>query len=682
MNRRENKILRDIILENKLNIKKFMDAYEVKERTIRNDIREINESLKQKKFGTIEVDLNGKVSISEEDKDLKRYVDFFSGFDYYSYCLSKEERTTVLAMLLLNADGYITVEDLTEKIGASRNTLLKDLQELKDWFSENDMELNSQVRLGYIVYASEEQIRKGMKKLLEVNGDDNGYKTGHNLSIFWNLLLKEADKLCVYDTVKNMIKEEEDALQIILSDYSFYEAAMELMIAINRVAQKKLIPETYSWEKMKLKKSSKYLFSNNLFDRIFEILEISVPEREIIYYTECMKRKSYLKDISHHDNGNAININLLIAETIYKIANYFNIDFYLDFSLYDLLVAHMKSAVYRIKNNETLVNPLKETLFKDYPYIFHAVRENLEPLENFIGDSFSEDEMSFIVLYFASVLEKEKAESEKNKKVKVALICETGRGTAQFMMAKLKRLEGMIDVVAVTSVHNMNEMGNSEIEMIITTIPVEMSTIPVVKVRSAMLSKEDLLDIQSQAIDILDGNINHIEEKKEENALDEINIHGALYELLDEDRVLIDYPAKDWEDAIRQSGKLLFKTGAVKAQYIEEMVNNVKKNGAYIVVCPETALPHADPDKGVIYEAASIVKLEKPIDFHSEFNNPVRFVIGMSIKSAESINKAIFDLMIIFGNEDARKLLNKMPDGKALLQAIKKFEKKEGIKGE
>ena len=115
-------------------------------------------------------------------------------------------------------------------------------------------------------------------------------------------------------------------------------------------------------------------------------------------------------------------------------------------------------------------------------------------------------------------------------------------------------------------------------------------------------------------------------------------------------------------------------TGAVESRYVDEMVMNIRKNGPYIVVCPETALPHADAEQGVIEEAASILRLKEPIDFHSGTNDPVRYVIGMSIQSAKSINGAIYDLMMIFGNENIRKKLNCVSNAKALLQTIKNLE--------
>lgn len=674
MNRRSNKILKDLILGIHADVSELEETYNIQERTIRADIKELNKDLETHHLPVIASDAEGKLWIESDAKiDIRAFEKMISEYDFYTYYLSKKERSTILAMILLNANGYVTVDQLKEKIGVSRNTLLQDFQELKAWFKENGMTLVSQVRRGYIIEAPEMEIRNGILKLLEVNGDDNYYKKGYNLSVFWNLLLKEADSLGNYEMIKNCILEEEEALQTFFADYSFFEAVTELTIITNRITRRQFLPGYYTNEWNYLKEGSKYTFSKNLFEKISEMHDIDIREVEILYYTECLNGKSYLKDDAQKTN--ALELKVMIAETIYQISTCFGIDFYLDFSLYDLLVAHMKSAVHRLKNGEILVNPLKDTLKQDYPKIFENVRQHLGSLEEYVGKKFSEDEMSFMVLYFASVLEKERAETEKSKKVKVALVCATGRGTAQFMLAKLQMLDDMIEVVSISSFHNMKEIETNGTQMIISTIPLDNVNLPCVEVRSPMLNKDDILDIQRMVLDIREGSDQTVKEKVPDTAsLSDANIQGAFYDLLSEERIQVEYLAKDWEDAVRQSGKLLLETGAVKSEYVEEMVMNIKKNGPYIVVCPETALPHASAEQGVVEEAASILRLKEPIDFHSGTNDPVRYVVGMSIQSAKSINSAIYDLMMIFGNENIRKKLDSMPDAKALLQTLKNLE--------
>ena len=676
MNRRSNKILKDLILGIHADVSGLEEKYNIQERTIRADIKELNKDLEAYELPVIASDLDGKLWIDTDKKvDIRAYEKFISEYDFYTYYLSKKERSTILAMILLNASGYVTVDQLKEKIGVSRNTLLQDLQELKIWFKENGMTLVSQVRRGYIIEASELDVRKGILKLLEVNGDDNYYKNGYDLSVFWNLLLKEADSLEIYEKMKNCILEEEEETQIFFADYSFFEAVTELTIVANRIVRKHFLPGYFTNEWNYLKEGSKYTFSKGLFGKISDMFQMDVREVEILYYTECLNGKSYLKDDAQKTN--ALELRVMIAETIYQISSCFGIDFYLDFTLYDLLVAHMRSAVHRLKNSEVLVNPLKDTLMQDYPEIFESVKQHLGSLEDYVGQKFSEDEMSFMVLYFASVMEKEKAETEKSRKVKVALVCATGRGTAQFMMAKLKTLDDMIEIVSISSFHNMREIEKNGTQMIISTIPLDNVKIPYVEVRSPMLEKDDILDIQRKVLEIREGDGGEGKEREPEiTSPPDVNIQGAFYDLLNEQRIQVGYEAKDWEDAVRQSGNLLHSTGAVEPGYVDEMVMNIKRNGPYIVVCPETALPHASAEQGVIEEAASILRLKEPIDFHSGNNDPVRYVIGMSIQSAKSINSAIYDLMMIFGNEQIRRILDSLPDAEAVLNTIKRLNSK------
>ena len=61
-------------------------------------------------------------------------------------------------------------------------------------------------------------------------------------------------------------------------------------------------------------------------------------------------------------------------------------------------------------------------------------------------------------------------------------------------------------------------------------------------------------------------------------------------------------------------------------------------------------------------------------------HDPVRYVIGISVQSAESINQAIYDLMMIFGNENIKQILDGALDEKSVLEAINNLNKISGIK--
>lgn len=89
-------------------------------------------------------------------------------------------------------------------------------------------------------------------------------------------------------------------------------------------------------------------------------------------------------------------------------------------------------------------------------------------------------------------------------------------------------------------------------------------------------------------------------------------------------------PAKDWEDAVRQAGRLLVEAGAVTPAYIDAMIRMVQEVGAYIVIAPGVAIPHARPEEGARQVAVAVVRLERPVAFPGQAENPVDLLFAFS----------------------------------------------------
>jgi mannitol operon transcriptional antiterminator len=110
----------------------------------------------------------------------------------------------------------------------------------------------------------------------------------------------------------------------------------------------------------------------------------------------------------------------------------------------------------------------------------------------------------------------------------------------------------------------------------------------------------------------------------------DINKPLSLSELLPYERIKLDVKVNNWQEAIREAGKLLYESGAVTSQYIEEMIKVAEELGPYIVIAPGIALPHAATEAGAKQTALSLIKLSEPIYFGNPENDPVRLVIGLS----------------------------------------------------
>ena len=70
-----------------------------------------------------------------------------------------------------------------------------------------------------------------------------------------------------------------------------------------------------------------------------------------------------------------------------------------------------------------------------------------------------------------------------------------------------------------------------------------------------------------------------------------------------------------WEEAIRCSAEPLLGDGIISEHYIEAMIQSVNVNGAYMVILPEIAIPHARPEMGVLKQGLSFLRLDTPTVF-------------------------------------------------------------------
>ena len=66
-----------------------------------------------------------------------------------------------------------------------------------------------------------------------------------------------------------------------------------------------------------------------------------------------------------------------------------------------------------------------------------------------------------------------------------------------------------------------------------------------------------------------------------------------LTDLLPPAAIRLDAHVKDWREALQAVGHLLVATDIATPRYTQAMIDNLEKNGPYIVVAPGFALAHA-----------------------------------------------------------------------------------------
>ena len=123
--------------------------------------------------------------------------------------------------------------------------------------------------------------------------------------------------------------------------------------------------------------------------------------------------------------------------------------------LVEHLKAHLIPTIYRIRYHKAIVNPLYDELVAKHGQLLRYTAEAVKPLEECCEGPISDQEVSYIALYFLAAIDQQHPQVIHRPRVVVA--CGSGYGTAQVVASQMSRLFD-VDVVAVFSGRDVSEL--------------------------------------------------------------------------------------------------------------------------------------------------------------------------------------------------------------------------------
>ena len=114
--------------------------------------------------------------------------------------------------------------------------------------------------------------------------------------------------------------------------------------------------------------------------------------------------------------------------------------------------------------------------------------------------------------------------------------------------------------------------------------------------------------------------------------------------------ILVDR-VQNWEEAVRVAAKPLTADMSVTNQYVEAMINNIKKFGTYIVVAPKVAMPHSRPEDGVNKNCLALLKINEGVFFGDE-DEKVYLIFVLGAVDSNSHIETLTQLMDVIDDEE------------------------------
>ncbi|MFI3256228.1 MAG: PTS sugar transporter subunit IIA [Psittacicella sp.] len=112
-----------------------------------------------------------------------------------------------------------------------------------------------------------------------------------------------------------------------------------------------------------------------------------------------------------------------------------------------------------------------------------------------------------------------------------------------------------------------------------------------------------------------------------------------------------------WEEAIKIGTDLLEKNNIVTSEYYKAIIASINKLGAYIVLAPGIAMPHARPEQGVLETGFALTTLDTPIKLEGE-DTPIKLLITLAGSTGDAHIEGVMQITQILEDDEAEDGVN------------------------
>lgn len=402
-----------------------------------------------------------------------------------------ENRQRSILSQLMMTNKPLMIKELVLDYYVSRSTIAKDIHILNNQLGEFDLEIEYQKGEGVMVVGDEANKRKAISKL-QVN-DPALNVVVYGLSDGEDSFMNQFEKLLNVDfsVIERIVKEAEHELGYVFSSEARLNLVIHLAITINRTKQGNDITLTVELMEV-LKNQKEFEIAKSTAKKIEQHFHVIISETEVYYILLHFLGAKRIKEL------NVSNVKLsaekpLLEELIEKFVKRVQLEMKIflesDTELFNSLLLHLKPTINRLMYGLSLDNPLREEIKLSYPTIYKAIEKNVNIFTEEFDIQMPDNEIAYLVLHLAAARER------NTKSIRVLVMCASGLGTSQLIVAKLKRAFSNLNIVDVVSSLEASNYTDSSIDLIISTIAVS-SPIKTIII-NPLLSETDMKVIKS-----------------------------------------------------------------------------------------------------------------------------------------------------------------------------------------
>lgn len=439
----------------------------VSTRTIRNDIKVLNDILEDSAFIEIEQGeccfyITDHYELEEKKISLEKMQRDFD---------SPQKRVAYIIKTLMTNDKPYSTEELAYDMNLGRTTLSNEIKKLNEVLKNYGLVIEGTQNAGIQLKGEEFQLRLFI------------------LEHIYDMVYEEE---AIQENIQNCIETLFDQYRLeSTTEKNFFHY---VVISVDRIQSGHSLK--YMDEKFYvLQKSNAWDIIQTVADELRPLFHEEISMEEKLFMTiplAGMRTPTDLENISKMELKQDIDevVEEIIARIGYELNLYLKRD-----NLQKDFYYHISFMVNRLQFGYVLKNPLAEEITKKYPLAYKMAKIAAKVIEEKYHVIVPEDEVGYITAYFgAYILE---YSIGQQKPYRIALICSTGRGTARLIASQLKKLLGHNAEMDLYSEKQVSEelLYDYDIVFSTVTLPFE-SKRQIIRIKDIFDEKELLLHIQ------------------------------------------------------------------------------------------------------------------------------------------------------------------------------------------
>lgn len=614
----ENRLARILnIMEQKqsVTVDYLSEKMDVSSKTIKNDIKEINNSLK------------GHAIIENKNNSYILYIFDISQYEqlknevymHDDFMNSPNSRTVFIMQKLMNTDCPYLTDELAYDMNIGRTTVNGDLKKLRKMLEGYNIQIEGKTNTGISLKGNELDIRFF---ILE--------------NMYEGIYKKYPIDLDLIDAIKEIaLKYELDSVSV---EYfiKFFTIMIDRFLKGNPIVK---LDEKY----MELKENSSYIFAKEISEKISKILMTDLPEEEILFISipiAGMRTPTNAKTIE------MLNIKKDTEELISKIKDIIkqemNINIYSEQVMQEFMY-HIKFMINRMKYGFKIRGIDTEEI-KNSNSVAYAVAElAADVIEKEEKVDISKEEIALMSVYFGIMIDK--SNLEKNKIYSIAIICGTGRISARVVESNLKKIIKNETVMDIYSDSKINSEILNSYDLVVSTVKLNVDTYTEIIYIKDVLDKSEL----KRKIELL-----KYSDKKEISVIKGMN--SIMLSKLDENRFFVLDKSYSYSENVNMMIDILENEGHLDSGFKERIRKREEKSS--MIFEDTVAFPHTINYASDNIELALGVVPENMVDEKGKYIKLV-FLLGLPEDDGDdTILVRIYDEIIKIASD--KKLVNEI----------------------